>query len=171
MGMYQCVAGNKHGEVYSNAELRIIGKTLAMYVHLSICVCVCLSHAVHARWHGDVCAHRHLFSSLVLLLPLLNSGRWPLASLLLATNWTALIIKWMRPADSDVCQSCCVHQPHPSAPSSLSLSALGWQQFSFTVQPPQRISSWSCGQNQRGHSERQWQGQYQTVVHLFEKGT
>lgn len=26
-GMYQCVAGNKHGEVYSNAELRVIGKT------------------------------------------------------------------------------------------------------------------------------------------------
>lgn len=25
-GMYQCVAGNKHGEVYSNAELRVIGK-------------------------------------------------------------------------------------------------------------------------------------------------
>uniref|UniRef100_H3DRB3 Ig-like domain-containing protein n=2 Tax=Tetraodon nigroviridis TaxID=99883 RepID=H3DRB3_TETNG len=24
MGMYQCVAGNKHGEVYSNAELRVI---------------------------------------------------------------------------------------------------------------------------------------------------
>lgn len=26
-GMYQCVAGNKHGEVYSNAELRVIGET------------------------------------------------------------------------------------------------------------------------------------------------
>lgn len=26
-GVYQCVAGNKHGEVYSNAELRVIGKT------------------------------------------------------------------------------------------------------------------------------------------------
>lgn len=25
-GMYQCVAWNKHGEVYSNAELRVIGK-------------------------------------------------------------------------------------------------------------------------------------------------
>ncbi|MEQ2192784.1 hypothetical protein XENOCAPTIV_017267 [Xenoophorus captivus] len=24
IGMYQCVAGNKHGEVYSNAELRVI---------------------------------------------------------------------------------------------------------------------------------------------------
>lgn len=33
-GMYQCVAGNKHGEVYSNAELRVIGKTPAYYVHL-----------------------------------------------------------------------------------------------------------------------------------------
>uniref|UniRef100_A0A665W9F9 Contactin 4 n=1 Tax=Echeneis naucrates TaxID=173247 RepID=A0A665W9F9_ECHNA len=29
-GMYQCVAGNKHGEVYSNAELRVIGKTLTV---------------------------------------------------------------------------------------------------------------------------------------------
>lgn len=29
MGMYQCVAGNKHGEVYSNAELRVIGTTPA----------------------------------------------------------------------------------------------------------------------------------------------
>lgn len=28
-GMYQCVAGNKHGEVYSNAELRIIGEASA----------------------------------------------------------------------------------------------------------------------------------------------
>ena len=37
-GMYQCVAGNKHGEVYSNAELRVIGKTLAVCV----CVCVCV---------------------------------------------------------------------------------------------------------------------------------
>ncbi|XP_076869805.1 contactin-3-like [Brachyhypopomus gauderio] len=27
-GVYQCVAGNKHGEVYSNAELRVIGKLL-----------------------------------------------------------------------------------------------------------------------------------------------
>ncbi len=26
IGMYQCVAGNKYGEVYSNAELRVIGK-------------------------------------------------------------------------------------------------------------------------------------------------
>lgn len=25
-GIYQCVAGNKYGEVYSNAELRVIGK-------------------------------------------------------------------------------------------------------------------------------------------------
>uniref|UniRef100_A0A674NSP0 Contactin 4 n=1 Tax=Takifugu rubripes TaxID=31033 RepID=A0A674NSP0_TAKRU len=31
-GMYQCVAGNKHGEAYSNAELRVIGKTLPMCV-------------------------------------------------------------------------------------------------------------------------------------------
>lgn len=26
MGMYQCVAENKHGEVYSNAELKVVGK-------------------------------------------------------------------------------------------------------------------------------------------------
>lgn len=42
----------------------------------------------------------------------------------------------MRPADNDVCQSCSAHQPRPSALSSLSLSALGWQQLSFTIHPP-----------------------------------
>lgn len=42
----------------------------------------------------------------------------------------------MRPADSDVCQSRSVHQPRPSALSSLSLSSLGRQQLSFTIHPP-----------------------------------
>lgn len=42
----------------------------------------------------------------------------------------------MRLADIDVCQSCSAHQPRPSALSSLSLSALGWQQLSFTIHPP-----------------------------------
>uniref|UniRef100_A0A671Z3G5 Contactin 4 n=1 Tax=Sparus aurata TaxID=8175 RepID=A0A671Z3G5_SPAAU len=44
-GMYQCVAGNKHGEVYSNAELRVIGK-------LRVCACVCVRP--YSSWHRDV---------------------------------------------------------------------------------------------------------------------
>lgn len=27
IGMYQCVAENKHGRIFTNAELRVIGKT------------------------------------------------------------------------------------------------------------------------------------------------
>lgn len=114
--MYQCVAGNKHGEVYSNAELQVIGKTLYsvcvwVCVHTHACiqyVCVCMTWA-----QAYICLH--LFSSLPHFLPLFNTGGWPPAFLLLATNWKALIIRWMRLADSDVCQSCSIHQPHPSA--------------------------------------------------------
>lgn len=138
-GMYQCVAGNKHGEVYSNAELRVIGKTPALCVS---CVWVCVSHSMACiqyfgmdTWaQAFICSY--LFSSVPRLPPLLNTGGWPPASPLLAANWKALIIRWMGLADSDVCQGCSVHQPRPSALSSLSLSTPSWQQLSFTIHPP-----------------------------------
>ena len=50
VGMYQCVAGNKHGEVYSNAELRVIGKANQTQF---ACVYVCI---YMSRLHYSGCA-------------------------------------------------------------------------------------------------------------------
>lgn len=36
--MYQCVAGNKYGEVYSNAELRVIGKIVQLWLWVRVCM-------------------------------------------------------------------------------------------------------------------------------------
>ncbi len=86
----------------------------------------------------------------------------------------------MRPADSDVCQSCSVHQPRPSALSSLSLSTVGWQQLSFTIHPPTclilimvligiRLNAAQC----TGQTQKKSQGQYRTaacllkIAHIF----
>lgn len=182
--MYQCVAGNKHGEVYSNAELRVIGKVLAWCVYVCASVFTLTRACIlYVHWHGDVCASIHLFIFVLkfaLSSSLLNTARWPPASLLLATNWKALIIRWMHPADSDVCQSCSVHQPRPSALSSLSLSTV-WQQLSFTIHPPTcliliivligiRLNTAQCtSQTQGRDSKKKSQGQYQTAAHLLKR--
>lgn len=105
-----------------------------------VCLCAHSRMRAYSMCVGmEMCAQAYicsyLFSSLLHLLPLLNSAGWPPASLLLATNWKALIIRWTRPSDSDVCQSCSFRQPRPSALSSLSLSTVGWQQLSFTFHP------------------------------------
>lgn len=118
-GMYQCVAGNKHGEAYSNAELRVIGKTLPVCVYV---YCTCWFFNVMHVWRvlavvPVICVGSHR------VLPLFNTARWPPASVLFASNWKALIRRWLRVADSDVCQRSFAHWPRPSALSWLSLSS------------------------------------------------
>lgn len=139
--MYQCVAGNKHGEVYSNAELRVIGKTpprftecAGMHTPTLACAHPCL-RCVRKSVCFQVCS---LF-------------RWPLASLLLATNWKALIIRWMRPADSDVCSEllCSPASPicavKPVTLRSLSAAALIHHSTSGASHPD-RVADWARAQ-------------------------
>lgn len=63
--MYQCVAGNKHGEVYSNAELKVIGK--AIY---KVCGCTWLTayipvHVLHVVQYARLlCACFSVIASL-----------------------------------------------------------------------------------------------------------
>lgn len=102
--MYQCVAGNKHGEVYSNAELRVIGRTLAL--------CARDKHKLYVL----ACGNAHKYSSLFSSLPSCTSAsccQMTSGPRLCATNWKASIIRWMRVADSDMPELLC-------SPASLS---------------------------------------------------
>lgn len=166
--MYQCVAGNKHGEVYSNAELRVIGKTpprftecAGMHTPTLACAHPCL-RCVRKSVCFQVCS---LF-------------RWPLASLLLATNWKALIIRWMRPADSDVCSEllCSPASPicavKPVTLRSLSAAALIHHSTSGASHPD-RVADWARAQYtwfywSMGRKKRGCWGGYRTA-HDFAK--
>lgn len=139
--MYQCVAGNKHGEVYSNAELRVIGKTPPRFTE-----CAGMRTPTLACAHPCLrCVRKSVCFQVCSLF------RWPLASLLLATNWKALIIRWMRPADSDVCSEllCSPASPiravKPVTLRSLSAAALIHHSTSGASHPD-RVADWARAQ-------------------------
>lgn len=139
--MYQCVAGNKHGEVYSNAELRVIGKTPPQFTE-----CAGMRTPTLACAHPCLrCVRKSVCFQVCSLF------RWPLASLLLATNWKALIIRWMRPADSDVCSEllCSPASPicavKPVTLRSLLAAALIHHSTSGASHPD-RVADWARAQ-------------------------
>lgn len=139
--MYQCVAGNKHGEVYSNAELRVIGKTPPRFTE-----CAGMHTPTLASAHPCLrCVRKSVCFQVCSLF------RWPLASLLLATNWKALIIRWMRPADSDVCSEllCSPASPicavKPVTLRSLSAAAL-IRHSTSGASHPDRVADWARAQ-------------------------
>lgn len=60
IGMYQCVAENKHGRIFTNAELRVIGRftraRLCTFVNIIAIEVLDETLKTHI-WHGGWCAH------------------------------------------------------------------------------------------------------------------
>jgi len=140
------------------------------------------SKVVPERAHNGVAARAlaylppHLFSTLLLLPPLLNTTGWPTASLLLAPNWKALIIRPM--ADSDVCQRRSVRQPRPSALSGLSLATRSERRLrnhysSSGASHPDHVADRNHAQHGRGlGSNWRWRfkiGVSETISNIFKR--
>lgn len=50
-GMYQCIAENRHGRVFANAELRVIGKeSLSLFIYDMKFVLFWCDSAVSGTW-------------------------------------------------------------------------------------------------------------------------